>query len=90
MMKVNTKNNDWSFAKRFTKRAFNSAKINFDIKSDMFSKNFFFSAYLLFFKKSACNFGILYLHGHQFYLVQCFSRNNTQFLNFILGENYFE
>ena len=53
MMKVNTKNNDWSFAKRFTKRAFNSAKINFDIKSDMFFKNFFFSAYLLFFKKSA-------------------------------------
>ena len=52
-MKVNTRNADYPFEKRFAKHTFNSEKINIDIKSDRFTENFSFSAYLLFFKKAA-------------------------------------
>ena len=64
-MKVNIKNIDYTFWERVSKHAFNSEKINFDIKSDRFAKTFhFWDIYLS--SKMLSSFSILYLHGLQF------------------------
>ena len=74
------------FGKGFAKNAFNSEKVKFNIKSDVFTKNFSYSRYLLFLKKSCRSFGILHLHGVQW---QIFQRAiNISFCNLVSGMNY--